>query len=71
MRLGWGVLEAEAEAELVVLNEARAALEEAEAAAEAAAKRGNAVRPEREGIIVRAWCFRGRGYPDTLILMMR
>ena len=67
MRLGWGVLEVEAaDALLVVLNEARAALEEAEAAAEAVAKRGNTVRPEREGIIVRAW-FRGRGYNDTTV----
>ena len=68
MRLGWGVpeAEAEAEAELVVLNDARPAPEEeAGTAAEAAAKRGNTVRPEREGIIVRAWCF--RGYDDTTL----
>lgn len=68
MRLGWGVLEVEAaDALLVVLNEARAAPEEeAGTAAEAAAKRGNTVRPEREGIIVRAWCFRG---VDTMIVL--
>ena len=65
MRLGWGMV-LEVEAADALLNEARAAQEEAEAAAEAVAKRGNTVRPEREGIIVRALCFR-LGYDDTMI----
>ena len=61
MRLGWGVvleLELEKLERLVVLNEARTASEEeAGTAAETVAKRGNTVRPEREGIIVGALCF--------------
>ena len=46
------------ELELVALSEARPAPEvDAGTAAEAVAKRGNTVRPEREGIIVRALYF--------------